>query len=154
MGKTVQRAGNGGAEESQWLTNSQFTVYIGSASYGFAKISNIAAEMEYDSIVEGGRNWSPLLFRKPRSRQDVLTLEKGVRVPGAAGKNVVSVGAVLSGLIISVGPDKDHCVRYTFDQGVVTKVELSGLDAKGSEIFIRKLEIAHTGLRRMTSEEK
>lgn len=134
-----------------FLTNNRFTVHIGSSTYGFAKVSNLVQEQEYDSIQEGGRNWSPVFFRKPKSRFDVLVLEKGVKAaaPNPNAK-LIEVGMKLTGVIVSIG-ETDAYLRYTFDEGVVTKVELDNLDAMGNTVLIRKVEIAHTGLNRMKS---
>lgn len=134
----------------QWLTNYQFSVSINGGSYGFAKVSNIAQELEYDSIQEGGRNWSPVFFRKPRTKHDVLTLEKGVKAEKPNSKaRLIQTGDVLRDVIITVGGGEEPYLKYTFDEGIVTKIELGGLDAKGQEILIRKIEIAHTGLERV-----
>lgn len=136
----------------QWLTNHQFTVHIGTTGYGFAKVSNLVQEQEYDSILEGGRNWSPVFFRKPKSKHDILILEKGVKSqPPAPGSKQIEVGAVIKELIITVGAAEGAYLNYTFDEGIVTKIELEGLNATGNEVLIRKIEIAHSGLRRMPS---
>lgn len=133
----------------EFLTNHQFTVHIGESTYGFSKVSNLVQEQEYDSIQEGGRNWSPVFFRKPKGKFDTLVLEKGIRAktPNPDAKPV-EVGMKLAGVIVSIG-GKDAYLRYTFDEGIVTKVELDNLDAMGNAVLIRKVEIAHTGLRRM-----
>lgn len=137
-----------------FLTNHQFTVHIGNSTYGFAKISNLVQEQEYDSIQEGGRNWSPVFFRKPKSKFDILVLEKGIKAaaPSPMAKPV-EVGMRLAGVIISIG-GSDTYLKYTFDEGIVTKVELDQLDAMGNSLLFRKVEIAHTGLKRMKSDEE
>lgn len=134
----------------RWLTNHQFSVCIQGGTYGFARVSNIAQEQEYDSVQEGGRNWCPLLFPKPKSKHDVLTLEKGIQAakPNSKARRL-QVGDVLKEIVITVGTGKDAYLHYTFDEGIVTKIELGELDAMGHEILIRKVEIAHTGLRRI-----
>lgn len=141
-------------ETRELLTNEHFTVHVGNSTYGFARISNISAELEYESVNEGGRNWSPLLFRKPRSKQDVLTLEKGVRLTASGVKMGMDVGTKVSGVIIGIKKDNVECLNYTFDEGIVTKAELGNLDAMGHEVLIKKLEIAHTGLRQMKQTKK
>lgn len=136
-------------DAGELLTSQHFTVYVGKNAYGFAKVSNISAELEYDSVIEGGRGDHPLLFRKARGKQDVMTLEKGVRLT-TAGVNVsLAVGTKVSGVIIGIKKDQKECLDFTFDEGIVTKVELSNLDASGHEILIKKMEIAHTGLRQI-----
>lgn len=139
----------------QWLTNYQFTVYIGNGTYGFSKISGMVQEMEYDCIQEGGRNWSPVFFCKPKSKQGVLVLEKGVKAAAPAnGAKLIEVGSKLEGVIIAIGTGagKSSSLKYTFDTGIVAKLELGDLDASGNQILIRKVEIVHTGLRRLNGE--
>lgn len=134
-----------------FLRNNQFTVHIGNTAYGFAKLSNLVQEQEYDSIQEGGRNWSPVFFRKAKSKMDTMVLEKGVRgTAPAAGARLIEVGMKLTGVVITIGAGTDAYLKYTFDEGVVTKVELDPLDAMGNSVLLRRVEIAHSGLRRIS----
>ncbi len=135
---------------SSFLTTHQFSVMIGSSKFGFAKVSNLAQELEYDSIQEGGRNSSPLLFRKPKSKMDTLILERGVK-SDQTNFGILQVGNKITGLILYVGSGTD--MPYTFDNGVITKVELENLDAMGNNILIRKIEIAHSGLHQMSKNK-
>lgn len=136
-------------DASSLLTSQHFTVYIGENAYGFAKVSNISAELEYDSVIEGGRNTHPLLFRKAKGKQDVMTLEKGVRLTASGAAVSLNVGTKVSGVMIGIRKDKKECLDFTFDEGIVTKAEISNLDAMGHEVLIKKMEIAHTGLRQI-----
>lgn len=131
------------------LTNQHFTVYVGKDAYGFARVSNISAELEYESVVEGGRNSHPLLFRKARGKQDVMTLEKGIRLTASGAAVSLAVGTKLSGVIIGIKKEQKECLDFTFDEGIVTKVEIGNLDAMGHDILIKKMEITHTGLRQI-----
>lgn len=134
----------------EFLTNHQFTVYINDKTYGFAKVSNLGQEEEYESILEGGRNWTPLYFRKPSGKFGTLTLEKGMR--SDAGKDEadwMAVGLRLTGVIIAISDMSKESVQYTFDEGYITKVEVDNLDAMGNSVLLRKVEIAHSGLKRM-----
>lgn len=132
------------------LTNYDFIVYLGENSYGFSKVSNLSAELEYESVGEGGRNLSPLLFVKPKGKQDVLSLERGVRLTPEGVSLTLDTGTHIEGGIISTLMGGDPALVYTFDEGLVTKVELGNLDAMGRDILIEKMEIAHTGLKQLT----
>lgn len=136
-------------EIGELLTNQDFRVHVGRSTYGFARISNISAELEYDSVSEGGRNSHPLLFRKSRTKQEVMTLEKGVRLTPAGAAMSLEAGIRITGLIVGIMKGQRECLDYTFDEGIVTKVELGNLDAMGHDILIKKMEIAHTGLRQI-----
>ena len=131
----------------QWITNNQFKVTFGRQCYGFSKISNLSAELEYDSIEEGGRNNGPLLFRKARGKQDVLTLERGVRTERTRMNEVrITPGTLLKAVVIFIRMDQITWRKYTFDEGVVTKIQLGDLNALGNDVLIETMEIAHTGL--------
>lgn len=131
----------------QWIVNNQFQVLMGTEKYGFLKISNLVQELEYESIEEGGRNWSPVFFRKAKSKRDILSLERGVRtVRTKLVDSRIRTGTLLKGVIIIIRMDNRSYRKYTFDEGVVIKLELSGLNAMGNEILIEKMEIAHSGL--------
>lgn len=131
----------------QWITNNQFKVTFGRECYGFSRISNLGAELEYDSITEGGRNESPLLFRKARSKHDVLTLERGVRTKRTVmDETYIRPGTLLKAVVIFIRMEQKTYRKYTFDEGIVTRLQVADLNALGNEILIEKMEIAHTGL--------
>lgn len=136
-------------DTGELLTNHDFRVHVGNNTYGFARISNISAELEYETVSEGGRNRHPLLFRKSRTRQEVMTLEKGVRLTSKGAVMSLAVGTGMTGVVIGIMKGAKECLDYTFDEGIVTKAELGNLDAMGHEILIKKIEIAHTGLRQI-----
>lgn len=130
-----------------YVINSRFEVYIGTDSYGFSKISGLREETEYDSIREGGRNWSPLFFEKGKSKPDTLVLESGVKsMDVSRSKGWLKRGTKLSGVVIILGRNGTNFKGFTFDEGIVTKIEYGDLNALGNEIVIRRMEIAHTGI--------
>lgn len=131
----------------QWITNNQFKVTFGGQCYGFSKVSNLSAELEYDSIAEGGRNTSPLLLRKARTKRDVMTLERGVRTQRTnMNEPRIQTGTLLKAVVIFIRMDQRTYRKYTFDEGVVTKLQLNDLNALGNEILIERMEVAHSGL--------
>lgn len=136
----------------RWLTNERFTVMIGRTQYGFSKVSNLEAEMEYDSIAEGGRNWGPHLFRKPSSKLSTMTFEWGRTALPSQRSLVLSVGTHVEMVIIMV-KNGYMCHSFGFDWGVVTKLTLGDLDAMHREILIEKMEIAHSGLNTIKVEK-
>lgn len=135
-----------------YLTNFRYKVYIGSSCYGFSRVSGLREEVEYDSVQEGGRNWSPLLFVKGNSKAGTLVLERGT----VAGDEhaVLKRGARLYGVVIlAQGIEPGDYFSYGFDAGIVMKVEYGDLDAMGHDILIRKVEIAHSGLEQIIGED-
>lgn len=131
----------------KYVISSRFEVYIGQDSYGFSKISGLREETEYEIVREGGRNWSPLFFEKEKTKFDTLVMEGGVRTLNVSRSvNRIRRGMKLEGVVIILGRDGVNFKGYTFDEGIVTKIDYGDLNALGNEILIKKLEIAHTGL--------
>ena len=129
----------------RWLTNDRFLVLLGGIRYGFSRVSNLAAEMEYDTIAEGGRNWGPHLFRKPSSKLETMTFERGRTVIPSVLASPLKVGTQVEMVLIMINNGM-MCQSFGFDWGVVTKLTLGDLEAVRREILIEKMEIAHSGL--------
>ncbi len=138
-----------GQKRRDWLANNRFVLWLGSSQMGFSKIRNLVQEMEYDSIAEGGRNWSPHLFPKPKENMETLILEHGVCLnDNGEGIKSFRKGSRIQGAVIAVYSDSGGIGRVlSFDSGIVTKLQMTDLDAVKKELFIETLEIAHTGLR-------
>lgn len=130
----------------EYLTTNQFVVCISNVIYGFSRISNLMAEAEFETVQEGGRNWTPLLFPKHKEHKDILTLEYGALASTKGDGRAFKPGVYLSSVIIMVKRNGTDYLKFTFDEGIVTKMVLADLDAMRSEVLIRKMEIAHTGL--------
>lgn len=97
-----------------------------------------------ETIQEGGYNDSPRMFRKAKTSPDTLILEKGVQTTGL--DDALTLGAVVNAGMILVMRDGSIAKQYTFEYGIITKWETDGLDAMSSNLFIRRIEISHTGL--------
>ncbi|MFI3228360.1 MAG: phage tail protein [Clostridia bacterium] len=145
----------------EYLKNNKFLFFANNFSFSFAKVSNISQSIEYESIIEGGYNESPHFLPKQRTKADTITLESGIRrdltgvvtsfltsdyLTGLDVGNAINIGIiiVMNGLL----PSK----AYTFDIGVVSKVEIGELSANSGEILIKKLEITHSGLKEVQYE--
>lgn len=132
-------------ERSDLTASWRFRVVLDGSQYGFSKVTNLAAKMEYDSVLEGGRNDAPLLMRKALQSLSTLTLERGVKRNGIGS---MKTGEVIREFLLFVDEDKTKKAAriYSFDQGIVIGVEYGELDAGGSQVLLEKVEIAHTGL--------
>lgn len=131
----------------------RFRVVLNGSQYGFSKVVNLAAKMEYDSVAEGGRNDSPLLMRKLPQTHGTLTLERGLRRRGAGdqegGGAGMKPGTVIREFLLFVDEDKKtkKAARvYSFDLGIVISVDGGELDASDNRVVVERMEIAHTGL--------
>ncbi|MCH5275803.1 MAG: phage tail protein [Lachnospiraceae bacterium] len=130
------------------LSGRNFLVTIGQEIFSFSKVSNLVAQVEYETVQEGGNNEYPLLFPKQKTSPDTLILEKGVREwtfdPRFnslwEGMQVEQVTILLLkyGIILRKA--------FFFKKGLIVKRSFSDLDALRGELLIETLEIAHSGL--------
>lgn len=133
--------------------NQYFRVYFGKTLISFAKVSSLQRSLEHEEISEGGLNGFVHVLTKPGSQAGTLILEKGV----VADESVTAIMEALGpGARISVpvtitlyhrDEEAWQPVRsWGFEDGVVTRWELTELDGLGSTVAIEKLEISHAGL--------
>ena len=52
----------------------------------------------------------------------------------------------LAGVVIILGRNETNFKGFTFDEGIITKIDYGDLNALSNEILIKRLEIAHSGL--------
>ncbi len=127
------------------VANNRFIVTLGLMTYSFSKVTNISDSVELETVPEGGYNDSPRFLPKQKTRVETLVLEQGVQTgkkPGMALK----AGSHVYLAIIMVMHEGKVAKTYSFEEGIVTKWELGGLDAVGKQLLVKKVEIAHTGL--------
>ncbi len=129
------------------LLNSSFVVNIGTATYSFARVRNISETIEVESVREGGDNQNVHSLLKQRSAEQKIVLERGL-LAGADGQTDADLrpGAVVKNVQILVLNHGSVKKVYYFDRGMVTRWELSGLDAMDGKIIYQTIEIVHSGL--------
>ena len=129
------------------LLNSNFVVHIGSAIYSFARIRNISEAIEVESVREGGDNQHVHSLLKQRSAEQKIVFERGL-LADADGEadTALSPGTLVSNVQILVMSRGDVKKNYYFDEGLITKWEISGLDAMEGKTIYRTIEIIHSGL--------
>ena len=130
------------------MSGCNFLVTIGQEIFSFSKVSNLASQVEYEAVQEGGNNDYPLLFPKQKTSPDTLVLEKGVREwtydPAFnslwEGMHVEQVTILVFkyGILLRKA--------LFFKKGLIIKRSFSDLDALRGELLIETLEIAHSGL--------
>ncbi len=128
------------------LLNNRFLVSIGRDLFSFAKVSNLSDSFEMESIRQGGANRYPEFLAKQKEKRETLILEKGVQKKEGDSEKKLKPGARVSAVAIMVLNHGKVEKTYSFDYGVITKKEITPLDAMGKEVLINKLEITHTGL--------
>ena len=129
------------------LLNSNFIVHIGSASFSFARVRNISESIEVESVREGGDNQNVHSLLKQRSAEQKIVFERGLLADAEGSADAdLRPGAVVSNvqiLVMNHGAVKKY---YYFDRGLVTRWELSGLDAMEGHAIYKTIEITHSGL--------
>ena len=124
--------------------NNNFVVSLNLMVFSFSKVTNLSGKIELETVQEGGYNDSPRFFVAPKKSVDTLILEKGVQ--SSALDQTLRVGMPIHAGIIMVMDHGSVRKSYSFDYGIITKWETNELDAMQSQVFLRKVEISHTGL--------
>ncbi len=127
-----------------YATNSEFRLQIGKYAIKCAKISNLSVAGDMEEVPEGGNNQYPNVFEGPKKKADTLILERALVDDEIM--SAFTVGVHVGACTISILRNGQVYKEMSFDDGIVTKFELSNLDAMGREIMVHKVEIAHSGL--------
>ncbi len=132
---------------SSLLLNSNFIVQIGSVSFSFARVRNISESIEVESVREGGDNQNVHSLLRQRSAEQKIIFERGL-IAGSDGEadEDLRPGAVVTNVQILVMDHGSIKKNYYFDRGLITRWELSGLDAMEGRPIYRTIEITHSGL--------
>lgn len=128
------------------LLNNQFIVSIGSTLYSFSRVSNLSDSIELEMVNQGGVNQNAEFLVKQKNKPETLILEKGLLKNKAGSDNPLTIGDIITEATIMVKRRGKVEKAYSFEYGIVSKWEISPLDAMGKDILIQKLEITHTGL--------
>jgi phage tail-like protein len=150
----------------------------GSLFMGFSEVSGLNAESEIEEYREGGSNAAPRKFVK-WGKYPNLVFKRGVSFSPTLWdwhyRTLSGGGAPLrkSGIIIltdragvpgteAAAPglgvplpvlDRMPVAAWSFRDGLPEKMQGPGLNAKGNEVAIETLEIAHEGLIRMSAQQ-
>ncbi len=129
------------------LLNSNFVVHIGSETYSFARVRNISESIEVESVREGGDNQNVHSLLKQRSSEQKIVFERGLLAdPDGIADKDLRPGALVSNVQILVMNRGAIKKKDYFDRGLITRLELSGLDAMDGKTIYRTIEIIHSGL--------
>ena len=121
-------------------------LFGGGIVLSFSKVSNLSGELEYEAVGDGGYNDKMLFFNKPRRKPDTIIFERGVRVEDSEDLVLLIEGTKIHNITILVKKDGVSETMFWIESGIITKKSFSDLDAMNSSLFIRTLELAHTGL--------
>lgn len=135
-----------------FITGSEFEVSLDSETVNFSRLTNIVSSVEYDTYAEGGNNDEVLIFPKHKKNPDTIIFEKGLSVSGSTGFfSALREGMMVKNVMIYVKHNGKTVRTLCFDSGVVVSKELSMIDARSNEILIEKMEIAHSGLKKVSA---
>lgn len=136
------------------LLNNRFHVILGEWMYSFARVSNISSSVEVETVNEGGVNEHPALLYKQKSQAEALVLERGIAVKPELKSTRLKAGTMVKGGIVLVRNGRMLFKAYSFEEGIITRWEMSALDAMGKDVLIEKLEIRHSGLEEISGFEE
>lgn len=133
---------------SKYITNYEFEVQFGTdIRLSFSKISNISSATEYEVIADGGNNSRMSFAEKAKRRPDTISFQKGIMQD--AGSEVLSwlvEGLKINEIMIIVKKEGEIKNIFFIEQGVITNITFSDLNALSAELMIKTMELQHTGL--------
>ena len=107
-----------------------------------------------ETVNEGGVNEHPALLYKQKSQAEALVLERGIAVKPELKSTRLKAGTMVKGGIVLVRNGRMLFKAYSFEEGIITRWEMSALDAMGKDVLIEKLEIRHSGLEEISGFEE
>ncbi len=131
-----------------FIPNYEFEVEFGLVfKVSFSSISNLSSECEYEMLPDGGNMDRMFFSQKPNRKLQTTVFKKGVS--GDSRDTIITwlaKGLMISDILIFA--KKEGVIKKIFyiEQGILTKVSYSDLDAKGGEILIKTMEVEHTGV--------
>lgn len=132
----------------QIYANYQFLVYVENIELKFSKVSGIESGAETEEISIGGMNDEACYVVNPRRKAGVLTLERGITFSGLTRlwRPGLHICGPIEVFVMSNLKARTCIHSYYMVSGVITKWEINGLDALGSEIIVDKFQITHSGI--------
>ncbi|MCM1180668.1 MAG: phage tail protein [Clostridium sp.] len=136
---------------SQLVSNYRFKVLIDNHVISFAKVSGLHMELETEMLSEGGHNGSGYIMAVPTKGAKTLRLQGGVLNCANSLMNKMSPGIYLRQGIVVMMLDMygNTEIKYVAEQALVTKWEVSEIDAQNGQVLIHTFEIAYTQMKIM-----
>jgi phage tail-like protein len=133
-----------------YLSSYQYFVSINNILFGFSKIANLSMQIQPEIYTEGGGGNSHVMDsqeKSEKSKQQVLHLEKGICSRVDLASWLLTVGCHVENIIIIVKKSLTEMGKiFYIDEGVITKVSYSDLDAGSGGMLMLNLDITHEGL--------
>lgn len=132
---------------NNYASNYNFEVQLGlNIKINFSKISSISSNKEYETIADGGNTDRIYFFEKPKRKPDTITFSKGLAIAAGNVLSWLTEGVKIDDIMILV--KEESLIRKIFyiEQGILTRISFSDLDAIHNEIIIKTMELQHTGI--------
>jgi len=135
----------------QLVSNYRFKVLVDNNVLSFAKVSGLNMDLETEMISEGGHNGSGYIAAAPSKGVKTLQLQSGVLNKANSVMDKMKPGIYLKqGLVIMMLDTQGKTmIKYVAERALVTKWEVSELDAQNGQVLIQTFEIAYTQLKIM-----
>jgi phage tail-like protein len=131
------------------ITDGSFVSSLNLCRGAFAECTGLEATTEVKAIKEGGRNYG-VAQRAGNTTFATVVLKRGI---GQADLwqvfNMVAAGMFaprLKVLIKVLGPDGTGVLAWKLDRAMPVKYKFADLNARGTEVGIEELHLAHEGL--------
>lgn len=134
--------------DDKYVSNYEFEVQLGlMVKISFQKISNIASEGEFEIFADGGNNDRMYFFEKPKRKPDHMIFTKGMATGAqSAILSCLVEGIKVNDIMILVKKNSRTEKVFYIEQGIISKVSFSDLDAQNGQVLIKSLEMQHTGV--------
>lgn len=130
--------------------NYRFLVCIGSTRISFAKVGGLETSIDYDTIQIGGINHTVYTTPSPKKQVQTITFERAVQSEDSFILDIKPGMWLGERMEIFILDDFDQSnsisYKYYIEDGLITKWELTPLNALGNEVLINKFELIHNGL--------
>lgn len=134
--------------EDVYIPNYEFEIQLGLViKINFSKISNISSQREYEVVADGGNNDRMYFREKAKRKPDTIAFHKGLAIGvSAAILSWLVEGLKVNDIMILVKREGKTEKIFYIEQGILTKVSFSDLDALNGKIIIKTMEMQHTGV--------
>lgn len=128
--------------------NYRFKVLIDNQPVSFAKVTGLNMNVETEMISEGGHNGAGYILEVPTKSSNVMRLERGIYKKDTSILAKLRPGMYLNhGVVVMVlGLDGEIQIKYSAERAVVTRWEVSELNAENGQVLVSTFEIAYTRL--------
>lgn len=128
------------------LMNYRFLVLVDNFPVSFSKITGLNLSVETELLTEGGRSQAAYILETPSKSPKTLRMESGVYNIKNLILNGLRPGMYLKyGIVIMVLGSSGILQRtFIIDNAMVTKWEISDLDAANGQVLVNTFELAYT----------